>query len=354
MKLPYGRTEVELDLTGWLKVKTFAPPALQAVQVPESMTRASLCGPIESPALRSLAQASSRAVIAIPDRTRPRVAGEILPVILDELLKGGLDFDRISIFVATGTHATHSDEELRGLAGNAAAGLVVHQNHSGNFEDFENIGTTRRGTPILINRKILGADLKIVVGTVAHHYFAGWGGGRKMLVPGAAHIETARANHRLTIDAKGDLHPRCRNGVLEGNPVHEDLVEAARSVPGVFAVNVVLDAWSRIAGVVSGDLVESHLTGIEAARPLLEVRTGGRCDLAIASAGGHPFDIDFIQAHKTIDHAAGCVRDGGVVIALAECANGLGSDNLMSWFELGDAKAVSHPRTHGPRSDEKA
>ncbi len=341
MKLPYGKQEVAVDLTGCLKVKTFTPPEPEALSDPESMTRASLSGPVESPSLGALAREARRAVIAIPDRTRPRVAGEILPVVLDHLLEGGLDLGQISIFVSTGTHAEHSDEDLRGLVGDTAAGLAVYQNRSGRLEDYEDLGTTRRGTPVLINRKILEADLKIVIGTVAYHYFAGWGGGRKMLVPGAASIETTRANHRLTIDDKGDLHPGCRNGVLDGNPVHEDMVDAARTIPGVFSVNVVLDGWSRIAGVVSGDLIESHLAGIEAARPLLEMPTGGRCDLAVASAGGYPFDLDFVQAHKTIDHAAGCVRDGGVVIVLAECADGLGSDNLMSWFELGGAEAVS-------------
>lgn len=341
MKLPYGRQEISLDLTGCLKVKTFTPPEPEVLGDPEAMTRASLSGPVKSEHLAALALKASRAVIAIPDRTRPRVAGEILPVVLDELLKGGLDFDRISILVATGTHAEHSGEELTSLVGETAAGLAIYQNRSGRIEDYEDLGITRRGTPVLINRGILEADLKIVIGTVAYHYFAGWGGGRKMLVPGAAHIETARANHRLTIDEKGNLHPGCRNGLLDGNPVHEDMVEAARMVPGVFAVNVLLDGWSRIAGVVSGDLIESHLTCIEAARPLLEVPTGGRCDLAVASAGGRPFDLNFVQAHKTIDHAAGCVRDGGVAIILAECADGLGSDNLMSWFELGSAKAVS-------------
>ncbi len=341
MRLPYGKQEVLLDLTGCLEVKTFAPPEHRAPADVWSMVRDSLSSPVESPVLGALARNTGRVVIAIPDRTRPRVAREILPTVLDDLLRGGLDFDRVSIFVSTGTHAEHSDEDLRGLVGDKAAGLAIYQNRSGRIEDYESLGTTGSGTPVLINRRILEADLKIVVGTVAYHYFAGWGGGRKMLVPGAAHIETARANHRLTIDDEGDIHPGCRSGVLDGNPVHEDMVEAACMIPGVFSVNVLLDGWSRIAGVVSGDLIESHLAGIAAARPLLEVRTGRRCDLAVASAGGYPFDLDFIQAHKTIDHAAGCVRDGGVVIALAECRDGLGSDNLMSWFELGGAEAVS-------------
>lgn len=341
MKLLYGKSEISLDLTGFLKVKTFAPPEPEELRMPELMTKESLRGPVESPTLSTLARDAGRAVIAIPDRTRPRVAREILPAVVDELLEGGLKLSEISIFVANGTHRLHSDEELEDLVGEGAGGLEVYQNRSGEIEDYENLGITGRGTPILINRKILEADLKVVIGTIAYHYFAGWGGGRKMLVPGVAHVETACANHRLTIDKNGSLHPGCRNGILAGNPVHEDMVEAALAIPNVFSVNVLLDGWARIVGVVSGHLVESHLTGTEKARAFLEVPTGEPCDIAIAGAGGYPYDINFIQAHKSIDHAAGIVRDGGTVVVLAECTNGLGSDNLMSWFELGDAEAVA-------------
>lgn len=339
--LPYGKTEVSLDLTGFLKVKVFDPPETDVPDNPGLMVKESLSSPVESPPLAALARESSGACIVIPDRTRPRVARHVLPAVLDDLLEGGIELDRISIFVANGSHRLHSDRDLSDLVGRAGEGLAIHQNRAFEIGDYEKLGVTRRGTPVLFNRKVLEADLKIVVGPVAYHYFAGWGGGRKMLVPGAAHFETICSNHRLTIDEKGTFHPACRNGVIEGNPVHEDLVEAATLVPKVFTVNIMLDGWSRIAGVVSGSLVESHLTAIAGARNLLDVRTGERCDLAVASAGGHPLDLDFIQAHKTIDHAAGIVRDGGTVVVLAECINGLGSDDLMSWVRMGDTEAVS-------------
>jgi nickel-dependent lactate racemase len=352
MRVPYGRSEIQLDLTGFLKVKTFVPPGPSELPDPGPIARESLMNPVGSPPLRSLARRARRVVIAIPDRTRPRVASQILAAVIDELGKGGVEPGRIAIFVANGTHGLHGDEDLRDLVGESCRGLAVYQNRSGESGDYDDLGRTRRGTPILINRRLLEADLKVLIGSIAYHYFAGWSGGRKMLVPGSAHFETARANHRLTIDESGNLHPRCRNGILEGNPVHEDMVEAAAAVPNVFSINVLLDGRARITGVVSGHLIESHLAGIGAARPLLEVPTGELCDLAIASAGGYPFDFDFIQAHKAIDHAAGVVRDGGVVITVAECTNGLGSEDLMSWFELGDREAISkrllrHYSIHG-------
>jgi nickel-dependent lactate racemase len=119
------------------------------------------------------------------------------------------------------------------------------------------------------------------------------------------------------------------------------MVEAAGMIGNVFMVNVVLDGWGHMAGIVQGGLAESHAVAVKLARELLEVRVGRKCDLAIVSAGGHPLDLNFIQAHKSIDHAAESVRDGGVILALAECANGIGSDDLMNWLDLGSAGAVS-------------
>jgi nickel-dependent lactate racemase len=352
VKLPYGKTEIDLDLTGFLKVKTFAPPESPASGQPQAMTAESLLDPVGSPPLEALARKSRRAVIVVPDRTRPRVARDILPEVIASLRAGGLGPDAVRIFVATGTHGFHSETELRDLVGEAGGGLEISQNRSGEMADYEDLGRTRRGTPIRVHRKVLEADLKVLIGPVAYHYFAGWGGGRKLLVPGAAHFETVCANHRLTIDSGGNIDPGCRNGVLAGNPVHEDLLEAAHTVPNVFLVNVILDGWGRRIGVVSGDLEQSHLEAIEAARPLLEVHAGERCDLAVAGAGGYPLDLNFIQAHKTLDHAAGIVRDGGVAVILAECPGGLGSTDLMSWFEMGDPEAVckkllSEYRIHG-------
>jgi nickel-dependent lactate racemase len=342
LKLNYGRGHLRLDLSGFLKVKVFCAQEGRAIEDLRAGVLDAIRNPIDSPSLAEAAGSAKKVVICVPDRTRPRVAPGILPVMLDELLRAGIGLQQVSIFVASGTHGEHSQQELRDVVGEEIpAGISVHQNRCLVSEDFENLGTTSRGTPVLINRRVMEADLAILIGTVAYHYFAGWGGGRKMLIPGAAHFETACANHRLNIDKGGNLCPACRNAVLEGNPVHEDMVEAASMVRNAFMVNIILDGWARVAGITAGHVIGSHLRAVEKAKDLLEVPVGERCDLAIASAGGHPFDIDLVQAHKSIDHAAHCLKDGGVIIALAECPNGLGSDDLMTWFDLGGARAIS-------------
>jgi nickel-dependent lactate racemase len=202
------------------------------------------------------------------------------------------------------------------------------------------VGTTRRGTPIEINRIVADADLRVVIGIVGFHYFAGMGGGRKMIVPGSCTAATVKANHALAIDDDGDIDPKCRSGVLAGNPVHEDMVEGMQMLGRIFMINAVLDGLGEVSDVVAGDAVESHLEAARRAKRLLEVPLDRRCDLAIASAGGHPLDVDLIQTHKSIDHAAASVRDGGALIAVAECPAGIGSDTFLDWFALGDAKAV--------------
>lgn len=333
---------MEADLKGFLKVKVFTPPAADTLEHLESSLSQSLGNPVQSPPLAGLAAGAERIVVCIPDRSRPRVAREVLPALFDTLEHAGVGPDRVTVFVSTGTHGEHSQAELRDLVGDRIPdSVVIDQNRSGQSDRFRSLGTTSRGTPVRINKTVLEADLRIVIGTVAYHYFAGWGGGRKMLVPGAAHFETACANHRLSIDAGGQICPECRSGLLAGNPVNEDMTEAAGLIDNVFMINTVLDGWGHVAGFVSGRMRESHAAAVRLARDLLEVKVGERCDLAIASAGGHPLDLNFIQAHKSIDHAAESVRDGGVIVALAECPNGIGSSDLMEWLVLGGAEAVS-------------
>jgi nickel-dependent lactate racemase len=179
-----------------------------------------------------------------------------------------------------------------------------------------------------------------MIGSIAYHYFSGWSGGRKMVLPGVAHIDTAWANHRLTLTTRGDMSPDCGNGKLDGNPVHEDMVEAAGMIENSFMINAVLDGWARVVDVVSGGMDASHREAVERARAVLDFDVDRRCDLAIVSAGGHPLDLNLIQSHKSIDHAYHIVRDGGVMIAVCACENGMGSDTFMQWFDLGDAVSV--------------
>jgi nickel-dependent lactate racemase len=339
--LSYGRGEITARLGDGVRARVLAPPRSSAAD-PVALLGRALEHPVASAELVDLAHAKRRVVISIPDGTRPPVARLVLPAVVAVLTEAGVEPHNINIFVASGAHAVASDDDLRDLVGDGLPdGISVQQNYARRAPDFRLVGITRRGTPVMLNNLVLEADLNVVIGSVAFHYFAGMGGGRKLVMPGACHTQTIAANHRLTINADGSLNPQCASGALEGNPVHEDMLEGMAYVNNIFMINLILDGWARVAAVTSGHPTESHLEAVKQAKRLLEFPISERCDLAIAGAGGYPLDVNFIQAHKSIDHAAGAVRDGGVLVAAAECSAGIGSETFLPWFGAGDARAVS-------------
>lgn len=325
-----------------MRVKVVAPPRATAGADAVGLLARALDDPVASATLADLAIGKRRVVISIPDGTRPPVARLVLPTVLATLQASGVALHNISIFIASGAHAGSSEDDLRQLVGEGVPEeIAIHQNYARRAPDFRLVGITRRGTPIMLNNLLLEADLNVVIGSVAFHYFAGMTGGRKMIVPGACHVQTVMANHKLTLAEDGSLNTLCANGALDGNPIHEDMVEGAAYLGNIFMINVVLDGWADVKDMSCGHPVASHLEAVKRAKRLLEVPIGERCDLAVASAGGHPLDIDFIQTHKSIDHAAHAVRDGGALVIAAECSAGIGSETFLPWFGVGDAAAVS-------------
>ena len=339
--LRYGHGHVPFSVAADSRIRFVEPPESLSADVSD-LSRRALESPVGSDALGLLARRAKSVVVLIPDATRAPVARRVLPEVMRSLGEAGLADAAVTVFVAAGVHAPVCEEVARSLAGDAIGPATrVVQNDSRAAGDFVCVGKTGRGTPINLNKLVAEADLKVAISAVGFHYFAGMGGGRKMIVPGACNYETVRANHRLSISEDGDIHPACRSGVLDGNPVHEDMLEGLRLVEGVFMVNVVVDGWGEIRDVVAGDAALSHLEAARRAKSALEVPSGPRCDLAVASAGGYPFDQDLIQTHKSIDHAAECVRDGGAIVAVAECSRGVGSQTFLSWFGLGGRVALA-------------
>ncbi len=339
--LNYGKSRLTADLGGNLKVKMFVPQRTKPLDAANEMLKA-IQDPVDSPPLGELADLADRVTICVPDRTRPRIARHLLPSVIAILEGAGIDPQNITLLIANGSHSSHNENEVIEIVGDEIASKIgIRENISRNEQDFVRIGETSRGTPVALNRSIVDTDLVILISTVTTHYFAGWGGGRKMILPGVASLETIWANHRLTLTPNGDLNESCSSGRLEGNPVHEDMLEAASMVKNVFSINVVLNGYGEPADVTCGDLRRSHEIAVEKAFDILKVRVFEPCRLAIASAGGYPFDIDFIQSHKSIDHVAKCVSDGGVIIMVAECSRGAGSDTFLPWFEVGDASDVA-------------
>lgn len=339
MNLGYGRGHLSLRLDLVPDALIFEPEPSPQVELCDKLKDA-ISNPIGSKALEHLLDQKKRVAVCIPDKTRPRVARMVLKDLISWIEASGVKRNRISVIIASGSHSRHSDADIKDLIGDEIKDLDIKESIGANKRDFGFVGQTSRGTPVWLNRFVLDADLVILLTSVVTHYFAGWGGGRKMILPGVAHLESIWANHRLTLTDEGDISELCGCGRLDGNPVHEDMIEAAAMLADIFCINIVLDGWGRPVGLTAGDLVKSHLSAVEIAKGFSFIRVPKRCKLAIASAGGYPFDIDLIQSHKAIDHIAECMEDDAALVMAVECSDGFGSKKFISWFDLGGTKEV--------------
>ncbi|RMD89539.1 MAG: nickel-dependent lactate racemase, partial [Calditrichaeota bacterium] len=294
--------------------------------------------PVQSPVLEELVRPNDRVLILIPDKTRKCQVQLILPVLIQRLHKLGVDRKQIKILMAMGSHLPQKPEEIKSLVGErlyTQFSIVEHDCHKA--ETLKYMGTTTRGTPVYLNKELFENDRIFVVGTAVHHYFAGYGGGPKMINPGCAGYETIRKNHALTIDLEsGGIHPRCQSGVIQGNPVMEDILESMQWVRVDFLIETVLDAQGKIIAAIAGDLLAAHRQACALVDDFYKIPIPEKADLVVASCGGYPKDINFIQAHKSLHNAFQAVKAGGVILLLAECRDGIGSRTFLPWFDYPD------------------
>ncbi|NLV42190.1 MAG: nickel-dependent lactate racemase [Candidatus Hydrogenedentes bacterium] len=342
LSLPWGdgvATACHEDLTLLEMLTVAEAPALPD---PAGALRAQLDAPpgLNGPALAPLVP-GTRVRIIVSDATRRTGMHLLLPALLDAVAQRGVRREDISFLVATGVHRAPTEDEL-----DVILGAEVHREFSGrilchNAEDAASLrftGNTRRGTPVWINRAALETDFLIVTGTVVLHYFAGYGGGRKAVVPGIAGRATIAANHSLNLDPDSDrLNPAVRTGIMAGNPVAEDMAEAAATVPVHLCINTVLNRQCGLCGVHAGSLEAAHAGACRQAAALYRVRLNEPADLVVASAGGAP---NFLQSHKALHNAWQARRPGGLVLFLAPCPEGLGGSGFARWLSLGSPAAV--------------
>lgn len=292
-----------------------------------------LKNPIQSKPVSALVGPQDKVCIILSDITRPVPNDRILTALLKELRN--ISRKNITGVIATGLHRKNTKDELRSILGNHILNEIKVINH----DAFDNkklryIGKTSRGTELFINKYVMNSDKIIMTGYIEPHEFAGFTGGRKSLLPGVSGADTINHNHGLeNLD-----HPKAKIGILDGNPIHEDMVEAARIAGVDFIVNVVLDSKKRITNVVAGDVVEAHQAGVKFYTKYAEVDIGNLAEIVITSSG-YPLDINLYQAVKSIIAAEPFVAPGGIIILLAECKKGLGTDIFYSWM-----RCFSSPR----------
>ncbi len=333
--LKYGSTSVPCHLPGaqLLQMKKIATPRPAHQLVNEALQH-----PIGSPPLAGIVNPGESVVIVTSDITRYSASEVYLPLVVDELNRCGIADEKISIVIALGIHRGQTEEEHRRILGPLYGRIAVYDHDCDDSEQLVDLGVTDGGIPVQINRRVMAADRVIVTGTIGFHYFAGFGGGRKGLVPGVASRETCKASHFAVFNPPevGGKHPFAVTGVLADNPVHRNLLQAAQRVKPDFLLNTVLGPNKEIVAVFCGELEQAHLAGCELVRSHYSVPIGAVADLAIISCGGEPKDINFIQAQKALDYGCCAVKEGGTIIFLAACRDGFGYPTFFDWFRYQD------------------
>ncbi|MEM2145205.1 MAG: nickel-dependent lactate racemase, partial [Candidatus Jordarchaeaceae archaeon] len=238
----------------------------------------------------------------------------------------GISTDNINIIFGCGTHRKVKEQEAKNLLGEEIAEEIEWTSHNCEAEDLIYIGTTSRGTRVAINPLVAKADLKILTGDICYHFFAGYGGGRKSLLPGVASKEAIIKNHSMITDPKSEI------GVLEGNPIHEDMMEGAKFAHPNIIVNTVQNTEKEVIGVFCGELESAFMEGVKFLDKIYRVKSD-KADIVIVSAGGYPKDIDLYQAYKAIHNALPVVNKNGVIIFVAECREGAGNQVFEEWMK---------------------
>ena len=286
--------------------------------------------PIGSDRLGAMVKPGQKIAIITSDISRPLPSYDVLPSVLKELEAAGIPDEDITVVFALGSHRPQTEEERRKLAGDYAFDKV--RCIDSDPEDCILMGTSSNGTPFAITRSVAEADFRIALGNIEFHYFAGYSGGVKALMPGVSTPEAIQANHSLMVS------PDACAGKLEGNPVRQDLEEALSFCPVHYIVNAVLDEHKHIVYAVAGDVIKAHRVGCAYLDKMYRKPIPKRADIVLVSQGGAPKDANLYQTQKALDNAKHAVADGGTIIVIGACNEGLGSAKFEEWL-VGSKKA---------------
>lgn len=316
----------EQNLLGILQANQVAVDQRGADEV-----RRALEAPIGTPRLRDIVHPGEKVVIVTSDITRPMPTWAVMPLLLDELYMAGASPEDITLVFALGSHRGHTQAELRHLAGERAWSEITCVDCEPSM--CVHLGVTSSGTPVDIDRRVAQADRRICLGNIEYHYFAGYSGGAKAIMPGVSTRAAIQANHSRMVREEA-----CA-GRLAGNPVREDMEEAAAMVGVDFLLNVVLDSHKEIIKAVAGDLTTAHRAGCAFLDTLYRKEIPERADIVLVSQGGTPKDLNLYQTQKALDNAKHAVKKGGIIVLIGSCKEGLGEKTFEEWM-------TSAPTTH--------
>ncbi len=342
--LDYGRTGLPVTLPSDRLVGPLQIRAVTPLADPEAEVERAIANPIQSPPLRDLARGKKSVCILVCDITRPVPNPLILRPILRTLHEEGISWEQILILVATGLHRpSTSAERVEMLSEEIASTYRVEDHHGTILEEHTYLGTTENGVPAWIDTRYIEAELKITTGLIEPHLMAGYSGGRKLICPGIAALETVKVWH----GPKFLEHPKADCGFLDGNPVHEENTRIALLAGCDFIVNVTLDSHRKVTSVVAGDMQAAFLEGVKFVENIVKAPVPEPMDIVITSGAGYPLDTTFYQAVKGMTGCLPILKQGGTIIIAASLSEGVGSPEFTSLFHENPSLEVFMERILG-------
>lgn len=334
INIPYYKTYMELNVDD-RNLKAVLTPDSSKLKVDFTeveLIKNALDNPIGTKKLSELALGKNKITIITSDHTRAVPSKITLPVILSEIRRTNPNVE-ITILIATGLHRATTDEEQRSMFGDEIVDnerIVI--NDAFNDEQFSHVCTLPSGAELHVNKEAINCDLLVTEGFIEPHFFAGFSGGRKSVLPGVCNKETINENHSY----KAIAHENAKTGILKGNPVHEDMVCAARALNVQFIFNVVLDESKKIIGAFAGDLERAHEKGVEFVKSISQCRIV-KGDIVVTSNGGYPLDQNLYQSPKAVATAEACAEKDAVIVMCCSCFDGVGGDHFEKLIMSGTA-----------------
>lgn len=332
IKVKYGREKVEVKVPDSNLINVLESKTITDEVAEEHIIKEALENPIGSRRLKEMVKKGEKICIVISDITRAWQRMSVyLPYIVEELKEAGVQDEDIIFISATGSHRNQTEEEHRMLLGDKLTERFKVIDHvSTNEEDLEYVGTTSFGTPVHINKLALKCDHIILTGAIIYHFLAGWGGGRKSILPGISGYRTIMTNHALSLSPEigGGTKKNVKSGSIENNPIHLDMMEAAALVKPTFMFNALMGSNGRIRAAVAGDYIKAFEKGCGMVDEYDAAEIHELADIVVGSACGYPKDINLYQTSKTFFNVRETVKKGGTIIIMSQCSEGFGNEEM--------------------------
>lgn len=332
-ELKYGKGKIKFNLAQKNYMGTVLPSNIDYELIDEYEVRRALENPIGCNRLKDIVKKGETVAIITSDITRPMPSYKVLPGVISELKDGGIREEDIIIVLALGSHRGHTEEEKKALVGEKIYFSSVKIIDS-DMELCIRLGICKNGTPVDIYEPVVKVDRRICLGNIEFHYFAGYSGGSKAIMPGVSSHEAIQANHSNMIE------PGSFAGNIESNPVRQDIDEIINFISIDFIVNVILDDKKQIVRAFAGDVIKAHRAGCKLLDKMYKVTLHEKTDIVIVSPGGYPKDINIYQSQKGLDNAKHAIKDGGIIIWCASAAEGFGEKTFEEWMTTKSPKEM--------------